>query len=74
MRIGRDKLRSTSAQLVWFLYNSRDDLTIADSDFDRYMNELKSRLIPLLENGVLGYCKPLGLSQCGAVHSRLTPS
>ena len=73
MRVDRDQLLGTSAELGFFLLNSRD-LRIADSDFDQYMKELESRLVPLLENGVLGYCKPLGLSQYGAVHSGLTPS
>ena len=74
MQADKDTLDRTSAQLVWFLYNSRDDLTIEDSDFDRYEYELKSRLKLLLENDVLGDYKPLGLSQYGTVHSRLTPS
>lgn len=67
-----DVLRS-SRYVALFLINSLD-FELTGQDYNRYLKVVESRLVPLLENGVLGHGKPLGLSHYGSVHSRLTSS
>ena len=66
-----DDLLETSAYLALFLLNSYDFEIV---NWRVELKEVESRLMPLLENGVLGYGTALRPSHCGAVHSRLTAS
>lgn len=73
MLVEKYDVDDTSTYLALFLINSVDpELTGPDSD--RFSKEVELRLMPLLENGVLGQSKSFGLPCSGTVHSRLTSS